>query len=198
MSSFDFLKGVFSSFDTLSADLSSLDILALIVISISGVVAFVKGLTKELFSLASVVGGFFLSVFFYPNCSLLYLKLGLSSPLLSDFLSFLTIFLLAILLGSQVAMVADKVLRSLRLKLIDRALGGVFGLIRGWLTVAIIFLAFATFPVHQHLLQDSRYASFFLTTARLMVVLTPKEFKQKFDYGYQKLYQTWTQRTNPI
>ena len=59
----------------------------------------------------------------------------------------------------------------------------------------VIFLALATFQVGGGLLANSKLAEFFLTSARLLVVLTPRDFKDRFETGYGDIYRLWVEET---
>ena len=185
----------FTEQEPLFGSLSFLDIMALTVIAVSVITAMVKGLNVELLSLGNAAAGFYLAVLFYRQAARLFLRSGLSAPF-SDFLGFASIFVLVLVVGSVSIWLVDRVLRTLHLKWMDRLLGGVFGLLRGGLIAAVIFLAFTTFVVRKDLVAQSYFAEFFLTGARLIVGLTPAEFQETFDSGYQTLRQFWLEQTN--
>ena len=175
-------------------NLNLLDILALILVSLSTVAALFRGLSHEIFSLLSAILAFFLAVFFYDDVAQLYVRLGTTSPV-SDFLGFLTVFLSIMIAGSFLVVILDRALRTLHLKWLDRLLGGTFGLVRGWLLAAVVFLALATFPIQKDLLEQSQLADFFLSSVRTVVRMAPDDFLDKFDSGYEKLYELWFGRT---
>ena len=175
-------------------NLNLLDILALIILSLSTVAALLRGLTHEVLSLLSAILAFFLAVFFYDDVARLYVRLGTTSPL-SDFLGFLTVFLSTMIAGSFLVMILDRALRTLHLKWLDRFLGGIFGLLRGWLVAAVVFLALATFPIQNDLLEQSQLADFFLSSVRAVVRMAPADFRDKFDSGYEKVYELWFGQT---
>ncbi len=170
--------------------MNALDVAAILIIVVSAAAALRRGLASELLSLASVILGLVLAVLFYPRAAILFLQFHLSAPL-AAFFGFLSIFLLAIVLGSLAVALVDRVIRTLHLKWLDRLLGGVFGLIRGWLIVVVIFLALTSFPVERHWVEGAKTAPFFLDSARLVVYFTPAEFREAFYRGYWRLYQLW-------
>ena len=176
-------------------NLNLLDILALIILSLSTVAALLRGLSHEILSLLSAILAFLLAVFFYGDVARLYVRLGITSPL-SDFLGFLTVFLSIMIAGSFLVMILDRALRTLHLKWLDRLLGGIFGLVRGWLVAAVVFLALATFPIQDDLLEQSQLADFFLSSVRTVVRVAPEDFRDKFDSGYEKVYELWFGRTH--
>ena len=175
-------------------NLNLLDILALILLSLSTIAALFRGLSHEILSLFSAILAFFLAVFFYGDVARLYVRLGTTSPF-SDFLGFLTVFLSIMIAGSFLVLILDRALRTLHLKWIDRLLGGIFGLVRGWLVAAVVFLALATFPIQNDLLEQSQLADFFLSSVRTVVRMAPDDFRDKFDSGYEKVYELWFGQT---
>ena len=171
-----------------------LDILALVIIVFSALTALSKGLTAELFWLAGVVAGFILATHFYQEIAYLLLQAGLG-PVLAGFLGFVFIFLLGVIAGSLAGSWLSRVSKILRLRWMDRIFGAVFGLLRGMLIVAVIFLALASFSLPgEHFLSDSRLAPYFLTAGRAMVVVAPQDFEELFENGYDRLYQIWVER----
>ena len=171
-----------------------LDILALIVLALSVIAALIKGFFAELISLAAVIAGVILAILFYDVAAAPFEGLGLTS-ILSQLAGFLGIFLGTIVAGALVVKLFNRLLRALHLKMADRLLGAVFGLVRGGLINVVLFLALATFQVGGGLLATSRLAEFFLTSARLLVVLTPQDFKDRFETGYENVYRLWIEQT---
>lgn len=169
---------------------SWLDLLALAVILISIVTALFKGIAAELISLTGVLLGLAMGVIFYPTAGGLLQHLGLEA-MTALLLGFLLPFAGCLLAAALLIRLADSTLRALYLKWADRLLGGAFGLLRGWLMVAVVFLALAAFPVSTGILEESRTAAFFLTTADLLVEVTPSDFRKRFEKGYREIYQKW-------
>jgi len=175
-------------------NLNLLDILALIILSLSTFAALLRGFSHEILSLLSTLLALFLAVFFYDDVARLYIALGTTSPL-SEFLGFLTVFLSTMIAGSFLVVILDRALRTLHLKWLDRLLGGIFGLLRGWLVAAVVFLALATFPIQKELLEQSQLADFFLRSVKTVVSMAPDDFRDKFDSGYEKVYELWFGQT---
>ncbi len=166
-----------------------LDIMAFAIIGISIWGAIAKGLIVELFSLASVVLGFVLASLYYDVLDVFFL--GVASPARAGFVAFVTIFVGLIVIGTIAGAILNRVIKKLHLKWMDRLLGAFFGLVRGWLVVSIIFLAFTAFGVQRANMAQSRTAPVFLESARLIVFWVPQELKNKFNDGYWKAIQLW-------
>jgi len=172
-------------------NLNYLDILALLILLVSVITAAAKGLMLELISIASVVIGLFIAVMFYSDAAELLGFLGLSVDLAAGFLGFVLIFVGILVVGTVVGALVNKVLKHLHLKLIDRFLGGIFGLLRGYLINAVIFLALTAFKMKQDLLVDSKLAEFFLAGARILVIFVPEDLKTQFQEAYDWLIAAW-------
>lgn len=176
--------------------LNLLDIVALLIMVISVVTAFHKGLLIELISFVSVVAGLLTAFFYYPAV------IGIAeswsiTPAYGDLLSFLIVFLSVVLLGSILSVILNRILRKLHVKWIDRFLGVGFGVVRGFLVVMVLYLALAAFPVNVNkgALSDSRLAEFFLTAARGAITIAPSDLQERFLRGYQELYEQWIEET---
>ena len=99
-----------------------------------------------------------------------------------------------LILGAVAAGFSNRILKTLKLKWIDRLLGATFGLLRGALIITILFLAFASFPVRRDLLEASRLAPFFLTLGKGLVQVAPANLESLFQDGYDRLYRIWLER----
>ena len=171
-----------------------LDILVLALLAFSAIAGFFKGLARELISLGSVVAGFILALGGYPYAARGLQSIGLEA-VASGLLGFLAIFLLSIIGGAFLVRVIHSALKIMHLRWVDRMLGGLFGLLRGWLISAVMFLFLAAFPISGEFLAKSRTAEFFLTTAGLMLTFSSSDLKQRFESGYERVYQIWLKET---
>jgi membrane protein required for colicin V production len=174
--------------------MNGLDVAAIAIVGISFLAAISKGLLSELVSLASVIAGIYLAVLFYPQAGELLTRLQVG-PTIAPFLGFLIVFLATILTGAVLASLVRKGIHLLRLKWADRLLGGAFGLLRGWLIVSVVFLAFASFPVQKRLVREAKTGEFFLESARIVIFMLPDGFKERFYDGYREIYDWWMENS---
>lgn len=174
--------------------LSWLDILALLLLTLSAVAGLFKGLARELISLVCVIAGFILALSFHLQMARVFVTLGVEE-MFAGWLGFLVIFLVSIVGGALLIRVIHSALRLLRLRWADRVLGGLFGLARGWLIDAVIFLSLAAFPISSEVLARSRTAEFFLTSASLMLSLSSSDLKQRFAAGFEQVNRIWIKET---
>ena len=171
-----------------------LDIAAVLIVIVSVATAALKGFAAELISLASVVAGLILAFAFYDRLAAVLLDLG-SGETLALLGGFLLIFAAVVALGILMTRLVRKTLRLFYLRFADRLLGGVFGVLRGWLVMAIIFLAMTAFPVTGNLVANSISGEFFLTSAGIVIRFAPEELQERFSKEYQRIYQLWLEKT---
>lgn len=117
------------------------DFAALVVLGLSGVMAFARGLIREVFSIIAFIGAAIAAVFFANMLRPVVENLtGLSGPLASvaaGLFIFLVVFILITVITSTVAKTAHQ---STEIGSFDRAAGLAFGIMRGILVVALFVL----------------------------------------------------------
>lgn len=121
---------------------TGLDVIVLAVMLISGVLAMVRGLTREVLSIAAWVAAAVVTLYFFPRYQETVREM-LQPSWLADISLALGIFLVTLVIVSFVTMrISDFILDS-RIGALDRTLGFLFGLARGLLLVVIAFMFFA-------------------------------------------------------
>lgn len=117
------------------------DFAALVVLGLSGVMAFARGLIREVFSIIAFIGGAIAAVFFAGMLRPLVESFTpLGGPLASvaaGLLIFLVVFIVITVITSTVAKQAHQ---STEIGSFDRAAGLAFGILRGVLVVALFVL----------------------------------------------------------
>ncbi len=116
-----------------------LDIIVLAVIGISILLGVIKGLVREVLSLAAWVMAFLAANLAAPEAAQL-LPQGMASEEIRLLAGFAVVFVLVLIGLSVLAMMASKLIKIVGLGMADRVLGGVFGLVRGALVVTILVL----------------------------------------------------------
>ena len=120
-------------------DIYALDLAFFAVVVISAIIAYLRGFVREVFSLASWIGA---AVIAWLTCTPLSTALSdyIQPPLLARIAAGAGAFLAALVLCSVVAgRIAGRVERS-SLSALDRALGFLFGLIRGAVIICALYL----------------------------------------------------------
>ena len=167
-----------------------LDWIIVVLLVASIVSSILKGFARETISLVSVVVGLLLASWFFPLFSHFFGAFVKTSDIAS-LLGFATIFFGCILLGVMISLIANKLIETVHLKWFDRLLGAAFGLIRGWLVGAVLFLMLTAFPVQLESVKNAKLSPYLLAGARALALVTPSPLKAKFLEGYRKVEKYW-------
>jgi len=168
-----------------------LDWIVLLILAASIVSSFLKGFARETISLASVIVGLFLACWFFPLFGHFF-GTFVKTPDIASLLGFASIFFGCILVGVVLSLLFNKLIQAAHLRWVDRLLGAAFGLIRGWLIGAVLFLMLTAFPVQLESVQKARLSPYLLAGARAVALVTPSSLRAKFLEGYRKVEKYWT------
>jgi len=169
------------------------DWLILVILAASVVFAALKGFTRELIGIGSIVLAFILSAWFYASASA-PLKDVVKSENLALFLGFSIVFLATLIAGALVAWLVSKFMKFAGLKWFDRCLGALFGLVRGWLLGGILLAALTAFNIQSLNVKASTLAPYFLPASRIFSLVTPSDFKERFRSGYAAIERWWIEQ----
>ena len=121
-----------------------LDLIVLGVILLSALLAMVRGLTREVLSIASWAAAAAATLYFLPDVrDWARETINLEPKILADIIAGAAIFLITLLLVSLVTMRLSDFILDSRVGPFDRALGFLYGGARGLLLAVIAFLFFA-------------------------------------------------------
>ena len=176
---------------------SFLDIVFIVIFLISMVFALLKGLAREIISLASLFGGFLLAVFFYGVPASMFKQFA-KTDAIANLLGFFVIFFGCILIGAIAAFIVNRIIKAASLKWLDRLMGGVFGLLRGWAIVSILVAALVAFPIRDDFLSRSVLAPYLLAGARIAIFCVPQKMKDQFNEHYGKVVDAWKKNRSEI
>ncbi|QIB32533.1 CvpA family protein [Ancylobacter pratisalsi] len=141
-----------------------LDIILIAVMVISGLLAMVRGLVREVFAIASWVIAAGVTLYGYPLV-LPYAKQHIANDTFAMAATVGAVFLLTLLIVSIITVrISDLVLDS-RIGALDRTLGFLFGLARGFLIMVVALLFF------NWLVQNEQGQPDWIRDARSKVVL---------------------------
>jgi membrane protein required for colicin V production len=165
-------------------------ILAFLVFSVAG--AAMEGFFREAFGLAGLVLGYLLAAWQYPRLAQHFAP-HVKSPWLGEIAAFLIIFFAVLLAAGVAGRMARWMMKEAGLSALDRILGGVLGLLRGSLVVAIVLMAMAAFAPAAKWLTGSQLAPYFLVAGRAAIWVAPSELRHRFYQGLDYLRQTHAQ-----
>jgi len=142
--------------------MNTVDICVVLIVGVSCLIGVFRGLIKEALSLvfwtgAAIAGGLF--------CGKLgHLLSGLIiNPTLQKVVAFILIFILVVFVGGLISTGLSKLFNKAGLGGADRALGAVFGLIRGVVIVTVIVMLTARFGFTEQFYRNSIAVPYVMT-----------------------------------
>lgn len=111
----------------------------------------------------------------------------ISSRWLGEIVAFLAIFLGVMVLAGVLGKIVRWLMKEAGLRGIDRFLGGILGLVRGCLLVAIVLVSMTAFTPTSRWLQGSGLAPYFLVIGRAAIWLAPSQLRSQFYEGLDYL-----------
>jgi membrane protein required for colicin V production len=161
-------------------------ICALVLLNV--VTAAMQGFFSEALTMAGLVVGYIVAAWQYRSLAQ-WLESFLKNEWLAEILGFLIIFFAIVLLFGLAARFARWVMKESGLSGLDRFLGGILGLLKGGLMVAVILMGMTAFEPASKLLQNSQLAPYFLVVGNAAKWLAPTELRVRFDQGLDLLHQ---------
>jgi membrane protein required for colicin V production len=161
------------------------DIVFIVILIGTAIMGIARGFIRQVVGLAAVVFGLILASVYYEGMSEVIQKL-VRDKLVSNFLSFLVIFFGVLAAGALLGLLISKVMKG-PLALANRALGGVFGLVKAVLVCGVIAFALTAFGIARPSLEASRLAPFCLGVTRAAINLVPQDLRDKFTRSYKEI-----------
>jgi membrane protein required for colicin V production len=156
------------------------------VLGLSVALAFVHGLLVEVCSLAGLIGGILLAGRYYLDVTP-YVDALIHEPAAAHALAFLVIALGVMLAAGIAGRVLRWILRRVGLGWADRLAGGVFGLIKGYVLVALAVAAIVGFFPGQAWLAQSQLVPYFLPGAHGSATVLPQDLGGRIQFGLHHL-----------
>ena len=163
----------------------SADWIIVAVVLLSMIQAITAGFFQEAFGIAGLVFGYLLAAWNYVRLADRFAQY--SSRWLVEIAAFLIIFVGVMLAAGIAGRIARWMMKEAGLTVIDRALGGALGLLRGCLLVAIVLTSMAAFTPTSKWLEGSEFAPYFLVVGRAAIWLAPSELRARFYQGLDLL-----------
>lgn len=163
--------------------MTAFDIGVLIVVGLSTLFAFVRGVIREVIALIAWVVGIVAAITFTPVVGE-WLPTSFGSPALRYGVAFVLILIGALLAGSFIAWPLAKAVRAAGLGFVDRFLGSIFGLARGLLLViAFVLVVGLTDLPRGSWWQDSVLAGPLVAAALVAAAYLPRAWADALDYS---------------
>lgn len=118
------------------------DLTVAVLVILSGIFAMARGFVREVLSLASWVGAALVTLWGF-GLARPYARGMIANALLADIVTGAVLFIVSLIIFSMIGGGIASLVRGTGLNAIDRSLGFVFGLVRGVLLVAVMWLGVA-------------------------------------------------------
>jgi membrane protein required for colicin V production len=156
------------------------------ILAYSTIMAFVRGIILELFSLGGLVAGILIASWNYGHLAL-FLERLITTPTAAQVVAFLLIAIGVMVLSALVGRALNRTAHVIGLGLFDRLLGGVFGFARGCLLGVAIMMAIAAFLPHSTWIANSQLSSYFLAGAHAVSFVVPHDLQQQILDGAEQI-----------
>jgi membrane protein required for colicin V production len=158
----------------------------IVILAWSTVLAFVRGLLLELFSLGGLIAGILLASWNYHRFAPLLSRL-ITNPSTADVVAFLLIAIGIMVLCTIAGKVLNSTANAIGLGFFNRLLGAVFGFARGCLIGVAIMMAAAAFLPPAPWITNSHLAPYFLAGAHAVSFVVPHDLQQLILDGAKEL-----------
>lgn len=174
--------------------MNAFDILIGVIILFGLIRGLFRGLIKEIFSITGVAAGYVVAFSLYPPLAELlakYLPLADYSRLIAFLIIFGAVFLLVSIIG-----VIFKYLSKIPyFGWTDRTCGAFFGLIKGFLIVCVLFIAFAALPPKDGtMIKKSFLAPYLVHVPNQLIKITNRDMKKLFSESTEGLNKVWKRK----
>ena len=160
--------------------LKILDIILIAIITVSGLVGVFRGFVREIMSLVGWIVSAWLAWRFANEFAPLFDSI-IDSPDVRKAASFISIFLISLVLFALLSYFICKIMNKSALKGMDRSLGMVFGLLRGAIIIAVLaILIQSTEFSKESWWTGSMLKDFFLLLAAYGMAAMPAEVSRFF------------------
>ena len=160
--------------------MSPVDIAIVVVLLVSAIIGIFRGFIREVLSLASWLVAIYVAWTFAAQGAV-YLEPYVSQKELRGIASFAAIFVGTLIIVSIISYVIYRLFALAGITGLDRSLGGIFGLIRGVVIVALMILAatFMDFAPHPWF-QSSKLVMYFAPMTEFILSLVPPGVAENF------------------
>ncbi len=168
------------------ASLNAFDWMLVLVLAWSVILAFIRGIIREVFGLAGTVIGLLLAAWNYTQFAA-WLSRWIDSPAAAEISAFLLIALGIMILCTLLGRLLRGTAHTIGLGFLDRVAGAGFGLLRGSILAMGILMAATAFLPPQSLIAQSRLGPYFLAAAREVSFVVPQDLQKRITGGINSI-----------
>lgn len=158
-----------------------------LIVLLNVVTAAMQGFFREALTMAGLIVGYIVAAWKYRSLAE-WMESFLKNDWLAEILGFLIIFFAILLVFGIAARISRWVMKEAGLSGFDRFLGGLLGLLKGALMVAVILMGMTAFAPASSFLEGSQLAPYFLVVGRAAILLAPSELRARFSQGLDLLH----------
>jgi membrane protein required for colicin V production len=162
------------------------DCLLIAILAYSTIVAFMRGIILELFSLAGLIAGILIASWNYGRLAA-YLDHFITAAAIAEIISFLLLVVGVMVLSALLGKALNRTAHAIGLGFLDRILGAAFGFCRGCLLGVAILMAIAAFLPHSTWIENSQLSSYFLAGAHAVSFVVPYDLQHRILDGAEQL-----------
>lgn len=158
----------------------SVDIIIISIVLLSLIFGWVRGLTKEMLSIIAWFGGGYLAVILFPYTKELA-RSYINHGLIADFVTICGLFVLFLTIISIFNYFCSNFIKKSVLNITDKALGAIFGIVRGILIVAILDLVIAQCMLNEtpKWIEDSKLRPTITSVSDFIILILPDPIQAK-------------------
>jgi membrane protein required for colicin V production len=175
-----------------------IDVVLTVVIASSVLAGISAGFARVAVGFAAMIIGVFCGFWFYGVVAA-YVIDYVSLRAIADLIGFFVILAVVLVIGAIVGRILAKFFKWVGLSWLDRLLGGVCGIVRGFIIAAAmvtVLLAFAPSPPPASVV-DSKLLPYVINVSEVIAALTPREIKDSFYATKDKVKEIWSTHTKP-
>jgi membrane protein required for colicin V production len=158
----------------------------LAILAWSIIMAFMRGIILELFSIGGLIAGILIASWNYTHIAELLERL-IKTPATAQIIAFLLIIIGVMVLSTLLGKALNRTAHAIGLGFFDRLLGAAFGLARGCLFGVAILMAIAAFRPHSTWVENSRLTPYFLAGVHAVSFVVPYGLQQQIMNGAYQL-----------
>jgi membrane protein required for colicin V production len=167
-------------------NLNYFDWFLIAILAWSTVMAFLRGLLLELFSLGGLIAGILLAAWNYHALAVI-LERVITAKTIANVIAFLLIAIGVMVLAAIVGRALHHTADAIGLGFFDRIFGAVFGFLRGCLLGVAVMMALTAFLPPVAAVSKSSLAPYFLAGAHAVSFVVPHELRQLLLDGAAQL-----------
>ncbi len=167
----------------------AVDLFIIGVVFISALCGIFRGATKEILSLVSWGGSIFLTIIIFPYVKNIA-RSNISHGLIADFVTACVLFVLFLTLLSVFNYICSNCVKQSMFRGVDRFLGGVFGVIRGIIIIAVADVMVGQWFITDEIpewMEQSRLRPQIINIANFVVLVLPDSLQDKLVAHMSKI-----------